>query len=193
MNLRPSAGRPRSEESKNAILNATIELLNKSGYPALTIEGIASHAGVSKATIYRWWNHKTLLVMDAFIMLIAPPVELRDEETLRENFLMQLTALSNVFNSTIGRTMLSIISESAPDSEVFKAFYSQYILPRRAAARRILQASILRGEIRSDIDIDVVLDMIYGPIYFRFLIHKRPLETSFLETLIDYTLQAIRR
>ena len=62
-----SVGRPRSEASKTAILNATIDLLEETGYSALTIEAIASNAGVGKATIYRWWSNKAFLVLDAFL------------------------------------------------------------------------------------------------------------------------------
>jgi AcrR family transcriptional regulator len=190
-NLRPSAGRPRSEASKNAILNATIDLLEQSGYASMTIEGIASHAGVSKATIYRWWNNKTMLVMDAFLILIAPQIEFHEAGSIRESYLKQLQGLSNVLNSTIGRTMLSIISESEQGSEVVKAFHTHYIVPRRADAKSILEKGIIRGEVRSEIDLDVVLDMIYGPLYFRVLIYKKTLDQSFLETLVDYTMKAI--
>lgn len=67
-----SAGRPRSEASRNAILQATLELLEQSGYPSLTIDGVAAHAGVSKATIYRWWRDKKMLVLEAFLTLLSP-------------------------------------------------------------------------------------------------------------------------
>lgn len=189
--LSPSAGRPRSEASKKAILNATIELLEQSGYSSLTIDGVASHAGVSKATIYRWWNNKTMVVLDAFLMLLAPQVEFYETSSIRDNFLNQLKGMANVFNSTIGRSMLSIISGSEPDSEVVKAFQLQYIVPKRNDAKRFLENGIKRGELRPEIELDVVLDMIYGPVYFRILIHKKMLTPSFIETLIEYCLQTI--
>ena len=132
-----------------------------------------------------------MLVMDAFFMLIAPQIEFREASSIHESFLKQLQGLSNVLNSTIGRTMLSIISESEPGSEVVKAFHTHYIVPRRIDAKSILEKGIKRGEIRSEIDLDVVLDMIYGPLYFRVLIYKKTLDQSFLETLVDYAMNVI--
>jgi AcrR family transcriptional regulator len=190
-NLQPSVGRPRSEQSKKAILNATICLLEQSGYSSLTIDGIAAHAQVSKATIYRWWSNKTVLIIDAFLMQILPQIEFQETLSVREKFLKQLQGLSNVFNSTLGRTMLAIISESDPDSEVVQIFHTQYIAPRRADAKRILEIGIANGEIRSEIDQDVILDMIYGPLYFHVLIFKKTLDPSFIEILIDYIMKAM--
>ncbi|MFC5652305.1 TetR/AcrR family transcriptional regulator [Paenibacillus solisilvae] len=190
-NLQPSVGRPRSEQSKKAILNATISLLEQSGYSSLTIDGIAARAEVSKATIYRWWSNKNVLIIDAFLMQILPQIEFQETLSVREKFLKQLQGLSNVFNSTLGRTMLAIISESDPDSEVVQIFHTQYLAPRRAAAKRILEIGIACGEIRSEIDLDVTLDMIYGPLYFRVLIFKKTLDPSIIEILIDNIMKAI--
>jgi hypothetical protein len=132
-----------------------------------------------------------MLIMDAFLILIAPQNEFREAGSIRESFLKQLQGLSTVLNSTVGRTMLSIISENEPGSEVVKAFHTHYVVPRRTDAKSILEKGIKRGEIRSEIDLDVILDMIYGPLYFRVLIYKKTLDQSFLETLVDYTMNAI--
>lgn len=187
---RPSAGRPRSEGSKQAILESTVNLLEQKGYSALTIEGIAAHAGVSKATIYRWWNDKTMLVMDAFLMLILPRTEFSDSGSLRDSFVKQMHGLIKVLDSPIGRTVLTIVSGSEPDSEAFQAF-RQYIAPRRADGRRLLEESMARGEVRSDLETDVIMDMIYGPIYFRILIHKKPPDSSYIQAVVDYAMDAI--
>ncbi|WP_106767397.1 TetR/AcrR family transcriptional regulator [Paenibacillus faecalis] len=190
--VRESAGRPRSAESKDAILNATVELLEKNGYSALTIEGVAAAAGVSKATIYRWWSNKTMLVMDAFLMLLTPQVKLNENASVRENFMNQLKGMAKVFNSTLGRSMLYVISGSESDSEVVETFMSQYLIPRRTEAKRILENGIEHGELRPNIDYDIVLDMIYGPLYFHVLIHKKKLDDSYIETFIEYILKTVQ-
>jgi AcrR family transcriptional regulator len=184
-------GRPRSETSKNAILNATIHLLEQADYASLTIEGIAANAGVSKATIYRWWNNKTALVLDAFLMVIEPVAQFPETATVREKFLHQLQVLSNVFNSRLGRTMLSIITENEPESEIVKSFQQLYISPRREYAKSILEKSVALGEINSVIDLDIVLDMLYGPVYFRVLISKKTLDREYSETLVDHMMGVI--
>lgn len=190
--VKDSVGRPRSEAAKNAILNATIDLLERNGYSSLTIEGIASDAGVSKATIYRWWTNKTMLVMDAFLMLLAPQVKLSETASIKDNFMNQLKGMAKVFNSSIGRSMLFVISGSDPDSEVVETFRTHYLIPRRNDAKRILENGIARGEIHPHINTDIILDMIYGPLYFQVLIHKKKLDDMFIETLIGYVLQTIQ-
>ena len=184
-------GRPRSESSKIAILNATIDLLEKSGYSTLTIEAIAAHAGVGKATIYRWWANKSFLVFDAFLMSTETHMYFLEKTSIRENFRQQLHTLANVLNGTLGRTMIALVAESGEDSELAKAFYTNYLNPRREDAKMILERAIVQGEIHSTINIDVASDMLYGPIYFRILIYKKKVDAEFIDTLVDQVMKGI--
>lgn len=186
-----SVGRPRSEASKIAILNATIELLEENGYPTLTIEAIAAHAGVGKATIYRWWANKSFLVLDAFLMSTETRLHFHDKTSIRENFSQQLRTLANVLNGTLGRTMVALVAESEEDSEIAKAFYTYYLNPRREDAKMILERAIVQGEIQATINLDVVLDMLYGPVYFRILIYKKKVDAAFIDTLVDQVMNGI--
>ncbi|KYZ77830.1 hypothetical protein AXX12_17360 [Anaerosporomusa subterranea] len=186
-----SVGRPRSEASRRAIIEATIYLLENNGYATLSIEGIAAQAGVSKATIYRWWKNKAAVVMDAFFISITPQIQFLDTTSTRENFRRQLQSLAKVFNSTIGQTMLTIIAESGKDSEVARSFYLSYLAPNRLAAKRFLERGIAQGEINSSIDQDVALDMLYGPIYFLVLIYKKELDETYIDTLVDQVLRVL--
>lgn len=184
-------GRPRSESSKIAILNATIDLLEKSGYSTLTIEAIAAHAGVGKATIYRWWANKSFLVFDAFLMSTETHMYFLEKTSIRENFRQQLHTLANVLNGTLGRTMIALVAESGEDSELAKAFYTNYLNPRREDAKMILERAIAQGEIQSTINIDVASDMLYGPIYFRILIYKKKVDAEFIDTLVNQVMKGI--
>lgn len=184
-------GRPRSESSKIAILNATIDLLEKSGYSTLTIEAIAAHAGVGKATIYRWWANKSFLVFDAFLMSTETHMYFLEKTSIRENFRQQLHTLANILNGTLGRTMIALVAESGEDSELAKAFYTNYLNPRREDAKMILERAIAQGEIQSTINIDVASDMLYGPIYFRILIYKKKVDAEFIDTLVDQVMKGI--
>jgi AcrR family transcriptional regulator len=186
-----SVGRPRSESSKIAILNATIDLLDKSGYSTLTIEAIAAHAGVGKATIYRWWANKSFLVLDAFLMSTETHMYFLEKTSIRENFRQQLHTLANVLNGTLGRTMIALVAESGEDSELAKAFYTNYLNPRREDAKMILERAIAQGELQSTINIDVASDMLYGPIYFRILIYKKKVDAEFIDTLVNQVMEGI--
>ncbi len=186
-----SVGRPRSEASKIAILNATIDLLEESGYSTLTIEAIAAHAGVGKATIYRYWSNKAFLVLDAFFMTTDPHLYFLEKTSIRENFRQQLYDLAEVLNGTLGRTVVALVAESGEDSEMAKAFYTSFLIPRRKDATLIFERAIAQGEIQNTINVDVVLDMLYGPVYFRILIYKKKVDVAFIDTLVDQVMISI--
>ncbi len=186
-----SVGRPRSEASKIAILNATIDLLEESGYSTLTIEAIAAHAGVGKATIYRYWSNKAFLVLDAFFMTTDPHLYFLEKTSIRENFRQQLYDLAEVLNGTLGRTVVALVAESGEDSEMAKAFYTSFLIPRRKDAKLIFERAIAQGEIQNTINVDVVLDMLYGPVYFRILIYKKKVDVAFIDTLVDQVMISI--
>ncbi|CAI8884741.1 TetR/AcrR family transcriptional regulator [Brevibacillus sp. IT-7CA2] len=191
-NKRRPVGRPRSELSKNAIIEALITLLEESGFAALTIEAIATQAGVGKATIYRWWPNKSALLLDAFLMTTEPNIRLNEEVSVEENFRNQLQNLAKVFNSAIGRTTIAMVADSGADSEEAKAFASAYLKPNRELAKKLLTRGIDRGEIKPQEDFDVLLDMFYGPVYFRVLIHKKKLDHTFVDMLVEQVMKSIR-
>lgn len=186
-----AVGRPRSEASKIAILNATIDLLEETGYSALTIESIAAHAGVGKATIYRWWSNKAFLVLDAFFMTTEPHLYFLEKTSIRENFRQQLYDLAKVLNGMLGRTVVALVAESGEDSEIAQAFYTYFLVPRRKDAKLVLERAINQGEIQNTINLDVVLDMLYGPVYFRILIYKKKLDAKFIDTLVNLVMVSV--
>lgn len=186
-----SVGRPRSQASKSAILNATIDLLEETGYSTLTVEAIATRAGVGKATIYRWWSNKAFLILDAFLMTTDPYLNFLEKTSIRENFRQQLHDLAKALNGTLGRTVVALVAEGLEDSEIAKAFYTNFLIPRRKDAKLILERAIAQGEIEHKINLDVVLDMLYGPVYFRILIYKKTVDAEFIDTLLDQVMISI--
>ncbi|SOC06031.1 TetR family transcriptional regulator [Ureibacillus xyleni] len=186
-----SIGRPRSEASKTAILQAVIQLLEETPFSDLTIERIANTAGVGKATIYRWWSHKTFLVLDAFLMSVNSNLKFHENTTFRENFRQHLYNLSSVLNSSLGRTIISLVAESGVNSELANKFYTEYLKPRREESRILLKAAIAQREIQPSIHLDIVLDMFYGPVYFRLLIYKKEVDSTYVDSLINQVMKGI--
>ncbi|MDP4160296.1 MAG: TetR-like C-terminal domain-containing protein, partial [Bacillota bacterium] len=92
---------------------------------------------------------------------------------------------------TIGRTIISIVAQSGPDSEIAKRFYSSYLLPRRNGAKKILESAITKGEIRNNLFLELVMDMLFGPIYFRILVYKDTPSVQYIECLVDQVLEGI--
>jgi AcrR family transcriptional regulator len=186
-----SSGRPRSQAAHRAILQAANELLSRDGFAALTVEAIAAKAGVSKATIYRWWSSKAAVVMDGFLAATAPTIPFPDTGSIREDFRHQMLMVVDLFASQTGRTIAVLIAEGQNDLELAEAFRFRYLAARRREAKHILERGIARKELRADLDLDIVLDAFYGPLYYRLLVGHAPLDVYFVNKLVDLVMIAI--
>jgi AcrR family transcriptional regulator len=178
-------GRPRSESAHRAILAAANRLLEQIGFHDLSVEAIAAEAGVSKATIYRWWPNKAAVVMDAFLAATGPQLSFPPDLPARESVRAQMRTLVDVFNAGAGRTVAALLGEAQADPDLAEAFRARWIANRRTIAREILAHGIATGELRPDCDLEVALDSLYGPLYFRLLVGHLPLTKPFVDQLID--------
>jgi AcrR family transcriptional regulator len=181
-------GRPRSSASHAAIQRATLELLQESGFGSLTIEAIAARAGASKATIYRWWPNKASVAMEAFITQIVPALPFENTGHLHEDFRKHLRTMVTVLGSPLGRTLAEIIAEMQHDPDLASAFREQYVVPRRRAPREALQQAVERGELPAGSNPDIIMDALYGAIYFSLLIRTHEIDQAFVDGLIDQIL-----
>jgi AcrR family transcriptional regulator len=167
---RRTPGRPRSEASHQAIIRATLELLLEAGYRALTMEGVRARAGVGKATIYRRWSSKDELVRDAIVFL-HDDVGAPDTGSLRGDYEgMATRVLSAAARSGAATLMPRLLGDVANDPELRAIFYENLVEPRRAQMRTILQRAVARGEIRDDVDVELMIDLFAGPVVYRLLI-----------------------
>lgn len=166
-------------------------MLERDGFDAVTIEAIARRAGASKATIYRWWPNKAAVVTDSFLELVAPEILSVDTGSVREDLRQQMRGLVQSLASKIGRTIASLFAESQSDPEVAKTFRDRWIKKRREETKRVLQRGIRRGELRADLDLEVAIDALYGPIYLRLLTGHAPLEDGFVDKLADHVMRGL--
>ena len=167
---RRTPGRPRSEASHQAIIRATLELLLETGYRSLTMEGVRARAGVGKATIYRRWSSKEELVRDA-IVVMHDDVEAPDTGSLRGDYEgMATRVLSAAHRSGAATLMPRLLGDVANDPELRAIFYENLVEPRRAQMRTILARAVARGEIRDDVDVELMIDLFAGPVVYRLLI-----------------------
>lgn len=179
-------GRPRSERARRAILRAANELLEGGGFAAVTVEAIAERAGVSKATVYRWWPNRAAVVMDGFLSTVSSQVPFPHTGHAREDIRLHMRRLTEAFGGKIGWTVAALISEGQADPELAEALRSRWLSVRRAEAREILELGIERGELRGDLDLEVAVDVLYGPIYYRLLVGHAELENDFADALADH-------
>ena len=186
-------GRHRSLEAKTAILKATLQLLERESLRKVTAEAIARRAGVSKATIYKWWPNKSMVALDAYLAGTTERVAVPDTGSAEEDFTEQLKSLTAFYTSTLGRLFCQFIAEGQSDPAFLASFRQRFLSARRDAAKIMWRRGVERGEIRSTIDGDVVLDMIYGPIIFRLLAGHGSLNDSESEAIVEAVFGGLRR
>ena len=183
-------GRPRSTECHGAILESVLQLMQKEGYNAVTIEGVARHAGVGKQTIYRWWGSRAELILEAFANHAADVVPTPDRGTLREDLEVFIAAGFKRLFKGYGEIMRGLMADAILDPEFNKILREAFILRRRAATKEILKRGIERGEIAKDTDMDLMIDMLFGPVWFRLLVQHAKLDSTFARQIIDAVLTA---
>jgi AcrR family transcriptional regulator len=178
-------GRPRSEEARVAIQRSTLKLLAERGFPELTIEAVASHAGVAKATVYRWWPDKAALIADAFAGSTTRHLHFPDTGSVRTDMSQQMRQLVKVFRSPRGKIVSAMLGAGQSDPSLIAAFRERFLKPRRQEAYATLRRGIERGELKKNVDMDLLLDSLYGPIYMRFLIRHESLTPEFVEGICE--------
>ncbi|WP_026889502.1 TetR/AcrR family transcriptional regulator [Clostridium beijerinckii] len=186
-------GRPRSEKTKNAILSAAYDLLLENGFGAVTIEKIAEKAGVSKATIYKWWSNKAAVVMDAFFDVAVVRLPVPDTGSTMNDIIIQVSNLANFLTSREGKVINEIIAEGQFDPKLAETYRAVYFKPRRLDSRHILERGISRGELKEDLDIELVMDLVFGPLFYRLLITGDIVDENFIRNMVTCAFNDITR
>lgn len=185
-------GRPRSEAARASVLRAARTLLETSGPAAVTIERLAEHAGVGKPTIYRTWPNAQAVLMAA-LMPEAPAASRRPATADALALLRrQLRELAGRFSARSGRSVTLMLAAAEPDSELAKAFRHRVILAARDEGRRLLRQAVTDGALRRGIDVDVALDMLYGPLFLRVLLGHGPVDARFADRVVALALRGLR-
>ena len=160
-------------------------------FAQVTAEAIAGRAGVSKATVYRWWPNKAAVVIEAFRESVAPELPQRDTGSLREDLTAQVRNFARVLSGPGGRMLRSFVVAARSDPEVAAAFRTIWSNPRRAEAKEMLRQKQARGQLRKDADLDLVLDSLYGPLYYRFLVKNEPPSRKYAEDLAELVIAGL--
>ncbi|MFI9640703.1 TetR/AcrR family transcriptional regulator [Micromonospora sp. NPDC051925] len=188
-----SPGRPRSVRADEAIIEATLDLLAEgSTIEALSIEAIAARAGVGKATIYRRWAGKDALLLDALRRLkgiVAQPAG----HSVRDDLVLLVGAVGHNVDPRAARIMPCLIPEVNRSPDHFQ-LYQNIIEPRRKLMREVLRRGVTTGELRADLDIEVAMALLTGPMLIQRLLRWHPeLDERFLpERVVDGVLNGLR-
>ena len=184
-----STGRPRSEEAHKAILDATLELLAEVGFSSLTVEGVATRAGVGKATIYRRWPSKLPLVVEAFGGL--PGFEDVDTGNLADDLKRMLRGYLQAFNTTALSVVLpSLAGERTHNPELWQLF-EPVSKQRRRPLLHAFERAVGRGEISCDLDLELAADLVVGPIAVCLFFKGGKLNPKMVAPMVDLALRGI--
>ena len=185
-------GRPLSEVVRKNVLRAAIALLEERGFKSLTIEAIAERAGASKVTLYRRWPNKAAIVMEAFLEDVSPRAPFRHTGSALEDLRAQMIAFVKLLRGPHGRWIAGLIAEGVLDDEVNEALRTRWLTHRRAEGVKVVRRAIDLGELPDDTDPELVLDALYGPLYFRLLLGHQTLDARFATSVWESVTRGLR-
>jgi AcrR family transcriptional regulator len=188
----PTRGRPRDPRTRAAILAAARVLLERGGLTAVTIEAIAQKAGVSRPTIYRYWPNAPAVAMAAFLDATGAPAAAKAARNALGALRAQLHALAEAFSAPSGRSVAAMVAASQSETELAKAFQMEFIARNRDATRTLLHLCVEQRLIAEPADIDLTLDLIFGPLFFRLLMGHAPITRGFVDQLMDAVIRPRR-
>jgi len=186
----PARGRPRDPRTRAAILAAARALLERGGLTAVTIEAIAQKAGVSRPTIYRYWSNAPAVAMAAFLDSSGAPDAAKSGRTPLAALRAQLHAVADAFAAPTGRSVAAMVAAAQSETELAKAFRHEFIARNRDATRLLLDRCVEDRLVAPPVDMELALDLIFGPLFYRLLMGHAPITRAFVDRLIDTVIPA---
>jgi AcrR family transcriptional regulator len=184
----------RNERSRQAVLEATRELISEVGYAKISIEGIAARAGVGKQTIYRWWRSKGAVVFDSFLALSegADGMALPDTGDIEADLKAVMRATAAEFADPAFEAPIRALNlEIAGDPELAALYREKLAAPVDEAKKDRLRSAQRAGQIAADADLDLALELLYAPLYQRWLLRTGPITQEYADALVDHLLRAL--
>lgn len=185
-------GRPRSVAREQAILRSAGKLLLEAGMAGFTIERVAAEAGVSRVTIYKWWPSRGALALDGFLHAVQDEIAYPDTGDLRADLTAQVASLIRLFRDTpAGQVLAGLLGAAQQDRAMAQEFRDRWQRPRRALAEQVLRRAQREGQVRKDADLAVIIDQIYGPVYFRLIAGHEALSDELAAAIVGNILGGV--
>ncbi|WP_460357503.1 TetR-like C-terminal domain-containing protein [Mycobacterium sp. ZZG] len=179
-------GRPRSEAVRAAVLAAAAQLAFEGGAAAATMDAIARRAEVSRTTIYRWWPSAAAIVLEGLLDQVRGSITRPAGSTPVQAVIHHVGALNALLaDPAVGPLLRNVIAASPSDSAIERALLDQWITPRRAAVTTTLREAVDRGELSADIDVEVAVDALVSPPYYRLVLGMPPLDDEAVTHLVQ--------
>ena len=175
----------RSARARDAILLAAAELLEEVGWRGLTVDMVAERAGVGKQTIYRWWPSKAAVVLEGIAERTARRIPEPDTGNLRRDMTTLLLAFAGVMaEPQLRRPWCGLVAEMQVNPDFAAEFRAGFTAGRRAVCRRVIERGVARGELPRDASIELLADLIIGPVWYRLLNDHAPFDAAFCRALV---------
>lgn len=192
--VRDESSRRSREQLRDAVLSAAGELMLEGGLAAATMEAIAARAGVSKRTLYKYWPSRGAVALEGFMRNAASSWSLPDDASAVEALTVLVVSAARLFAATpAGPLMRSLIADAQAQDEIATAIREQWLRPRRAVAADLIRRGVADGEFRADLDVEVALDLLFAPVYYRLLLGHEPMTDAFATATVEYVVTGLRR
>ena len=185
-----SIGRPRDPRADRAILQATLELIAERGVHEFLTEDVAARAGVGKGAIYRRYRSKDELVTAAIAAAVSEEIAVPDTGSTRADLLALMREAVQLYRGSLaGRLMPNLIGAMAQKPELARSVREGFLAARRSALAEVLQRGVERGDLRPDLDLELALDVLGGPLFYRLLVTGGPIDEQLAEGVADLILR----
>jgi AcrR family transcriptional regulator len=190
---RPGRGRRPAQQVRSQILAAADRLLRSEGMAGFSIERVAALAGASKMTIYKWWPTKGVLAFEAYAASVDDVLTMPDTGDIEADLTANVTTFVRLLRDTAaGRVMAELIGAAQTDPQLAATFRRVYLGPRRAMGIAALQVARQRGQIRADVDLEVLSDQLWGACMYRLMMQHEPLTEHLAAELVRNLLTGVR-
>jgi AcrR family transcriptional regulator len=188
-----ASGRPRDNRATQAILRAALDLGAENGVDGVSMEAIAARAGVGKTTIYRRWPDVWAVVVEAVLAEVTDVSPVLSRATAKESFRESIKLVAKSFRGKTGKLLRPLIGRAQFDPNLRAALGERWVSERRKLARAILLRGVESGELRADLDPEVALDALYGPLYHRLLLPYDGVEVRISDAYVDALIDTVFR
>jgi AcrR family transcriptional regulator len=193
-NSKKSTGCKRNPATTEAILDAARALLQEKGYANFTIEEVARRSGASKSTIYRWWASKMYLLLDIYDDDIEKMLEIPDFGNVESEIIFLIRAIWKLWRETpSGQAYKSMIAEVQADPSAFALWRSRFLPDRRKKLLVTLQRAADRGDLRPDVNLEIIVDLIFGFSWYHLLTGQIDDDVALVTAMVREIVQGITR
>lgn len=184
-------GGPR-QRVRTQIVTATLELISAGGYAAFTVDALVRASGVSKTTVYRWWNNRAHVALETMRAAYGWPAEATgDNATARIR--SHLVAEATYHGGPAGEILRGVVADSQLRPALAETLKRLYLSPRHEDLEALLREGIATGDLRSDLDVTVAAFMLSAPLLQTLLHASVPAPTDFADRLVDEALTGMAR